>query len=61
MLQKEPRVVKGTLGNGGPSRELYFAEGVEERLFGLGDEDLALGSLDGGFLVGVRVEIQVRL
>jgi hypothetical protein len=52
VLEEEPRVVDGVLRNRGAGLELDFAEGVEERGFGFGDEDLFAGAFGCEFLGG---------
>lgn len=50
VLEQQPGVVDVVVGDDGAGLELDFAEGVEEGLFGFGDEDLFAGALGGGFL-----------
>jgi hypothetical protein len=50
VLEQEPRVVDWVLWDRGTGLELDFAEGVEEWLFGFGDEDRLAGALCGKFL-----------
>jgi hypothetical protein len=52
MLEQEPGVVYGVLRDGLAGLELDFAEGVEERGFGFGDEDFFAGAFGCEFLEG---------